>query len=185
MKLTEEDKIVRKELEDIYPQLLINAEKVCGAAFNKHGMDLLAVGIEQYLKKPIEYQLKVISDGKLEHFITHIMNFQLKHATTHFYHHYRKHHEKQRELFPNYDYGTNFQIDGWEENHKGDDDAMLCVKHHMKKLDPYRKMLVDEYVINGLKFNHISKKYNIGYHNLKKDLNKVLKEIKALCNYLR
>ena len=184
MKLNKEEEEVREELARVYPQLIINSRKVCGAAYDKHGMDLLAMSIEFYLAKTLEYQQKVISDGKLEHYITFIMNFQLKHATTRFYHQYRKHHERQRELLPNYDYGDNYTTEQIAFSDK-DDDAMLCIKAHIKKLNPYHSMLVDEYVINGLKFNHISKKYNIGYHNLKRDLATVLGNLKESCNYLR
>ena len=183
MELTKDEKYVRDCITEIYPQLLVNTRNVCGAAYNKHGGDLLALCIEYYLKKDIEYQLKVIYDGKLEHFITHMMNFQLKHATTKFYHHYRKHHEKQREWLPNYDYGLEY--DGDKPFSEEVSDVMQCIEHMRKELNPYEAMLITEYVINELNFQEISKKYNIAYYHLKRDLEQVLLNIKQTCGKLR
>lgn len=184
MELTKDEKYVRDCITEIYPQLQINARKVCGAAYNKHGGDLLALCIEYYLKKDIKYQLKVISDGKLEHFITHMMNFQLKHATTKFYHQYRKHHEKQRELLPNYDYKLGMMEEGFPFSDEVSD-VMQCIECVRKELDPYKGMLVTEYVLNELNFQEISKKYNIAYYHLKRDLEEVLLNIKKTCGHLR
>jgi len=183
MELTKDEKYVRDCITKIYPQLQINARNVCGAAYNKHGGDLLALCIEYYLKKDIEYQLKVINDGKLEHFITHMMNFQLKHATTKFYHQYRKHHEKQREWLPNYDYGL---VEDFERPFSDEvSDVMQCIEHMRKELNPYEGMLITEYVLNELNFQEISKKYNIAYYHLKRDLEEVLLNIKKTCGKLR
>ena len=188
MDLTQDEKNVRAALTEIYPQLIINCEKVCGAGFKKHGHDLLALAIEMFLEKEIEYQLKVINDNKLENFITYVMNFQLKHATTRYYHHYRKHNEKQRELFDNKDYvKMKAELDNPFPHafENQDDDLMLCVKRQIEFLNPYEGMLIKEYVINGNNFNEIAERYDIGYFHLKKDLTKVLKEIKQECQHLR
>ena len=184
MQLTKEEKLVRKAISDIYPQLVINSRNVCGAAYDKHGHDLLAMSIEMYLEKPIEYQLKVINDKKLVNFLTYIMNFQLKHATTRFYHQYRKHNEKQRNWLDNYTY----ELDMMEEGVPFSDevsDVMQCIEHMRKELNPYEGMLITEYVLNGLTFEEINKKYNIAYYHLKRDLEEVLLNIKKTCGHLR
>ena len=188
MQLTKEEKLVRKAISDIYPQLVINSRNVCGAAYDKHGHDLLAMSIEMYLEKPIEYQLKVINDKKLVNFLTYIMNFQLKHATTRFYHHYRKHNEKQRDWLDNYDYvdlksELNNQFKHAYED--SDDDLMLCIKHKMELLNPYQSMLLKEYIINGNTYDEISERYDIPYFHLQKDLKDVLQQLKDTCQHLR
>lgn len=185
MELSKDEKYVRECLSKEYPQLVINCQKVCGAAYNKYGGDLLAICVEYYLNKPIEYQLKVINDGKLEHFITHLMNFQLKRATTKFYHQYRKFHEGQRELFDNYDYSPPGDLDEERPFKDEKSEVMICIEESIKKLNPYEGMLVKEKILNNLNFAEISEKYNIGYFHLKKDLSKIIKKIKNTCSHLR
>lgn len=183
MELTEEEKLVRKELEKIYPQLEINARKTCGAAFNKHGYDLLAVAIEFFLKKPIEVQIDAVENNKMENFITFIMGMQLKSGSSYFYTHYRKHHEKQREFFDNYKYDesqivfdTPFQ----------DEEKLVssCVKKQISLLPPYEKMLVKQLVELENTYTYVSKKFNIPYPYLKRDLKKLLKNLNKKCKHL-
>ena len=57
-KLTEDEKRVREELAKIFPQLKINADKVCGSAASKWSDDLLQLSIEMFLEKDTEYQIK-------------------------------------------------------------------------------------------------------------------------------
>ena len=123
-----------------------------------------------YLEKPIEYQIKVIDDGKLENFITYIMSFQLRLGTTRFWHHYRKFNESIRDLLPNYDYGTEYMVEGNSE---------------IEKLNVYEKMLIKEHVLEGKNFSKISKQFNITYTTLKKDCNEVLNRLNELCKHLR
>lgn len=184
MKLSKDEQKVRTELTKIYPQLVINCQKTCGAAYDKHGGDLLAMCIEFYLEKPLDYQLKVIDDGKLEHFITHMMGFQLKLGTTRFYHHYRKHNEKMRELLPNYVY-KGWMVEYEKPFQDEESEVYQCMKQVIEKLNPYEKMLVDELIINKEKYIDVSKKYNIQYTHLKRDSIKVRNKIKQACQHWR
>ena len=180
--LTKEEKLVRDTITQIYDQLKINCRKVCGAGYDKHGDDLLAMCVEFYLEKPLEYQLKVINDGKLEHFLTKMMAFQLKLGTTRYYHQYRKFNEKIRDFFPNYNYGKQYLNNNLafadEEN-----ESLRCVKYYIDKLNPYEKMIINEYIIEGLTYTAISEKYNITYTHIKRDLIKLKKQLKEQCQH--
>lgn len=185
--MTEDEIFVRKELEKAYPQLLINTKKTCGYAFEKHGLDLLAVAVEFFLMKPVEVQLDAIEKNKMINFITFIMGVQLKSGSSKFYNVYRKHHEKQRELYDNYDYGkaglaTNVDNAAFEDE---EDELMECMKYQISKLNPYQQMLVQEKLIEGRSYAHISKTYNINYGSLKLDTTKAINIIKKACQHLR
>lgn len=181
--LTEEEKFVRKKVTEIYPQIIINAQKTAGAAYDKYGHDLIGVVMEFFFDKPVEYQLKVINDGKLENFLTKLMAMQLKLGTTRFYHHYRKFHEKQREFLPNYEYGQN---DFYPEPFQDEPDILNeCIKKSIDELEPYKKMLVTDLVIHGDTYKQVSERYNIQYGHLKRDLTKVLKDIRNKCKHLQ
>jgi len=182
-KLTEEEIFVRKEIEKIYPQLLINAKKTCGAAFDKHGLDLIALCVEFFLTKPLKDQLNTIANKKLENFITFMMAMQLKSGSSKFYYQYRKHHESQRELYPNYDYGQKYIAYNTAFNDE-ESEIVTCIKCEINKLDPYTKMLVNEKVIEGKTYTEISNTYNIQYNTLKRDTTKVIKQIQLTCKNL-
>jgi len=179
---TEKKQFISKEITKIYPQLDINCRKVCGAAYERYGVDLLPYCIEIFLDKPLDVQLKVIKDNKLEHYITHVMNFQLKLGTTGFYHKYRKHHEKQREYYTNYVYSED-QV-SYNDAFEDENPTLQCVQKVIEDFDPYKKMLVDEIIIKGNTFQYISDKYNITYTHLSRDLKSIKKEIKKLCQHL-
>ena len=180
--MTQEEKFVRKELEKVYPQLVINSQKTCGAGYDKWGHDLLALCVMIYLEKPLEVQLKVIADGKLENYITYLMGFQLKLGTTTFYHKYRKHNEKQRDLLPNFEYeGFTVFNDAFDDEPS---ECYSCVKQEIDKLDPYKKMLINEIVIEKNTYTKVSRRYKINYHHLKYDTQKILKQIKLKCQHL-
>lgn len=182
--LNEEEIFVRKELEEAFPQLQINCKNVCGVAYNKHGHDLLAMCIEFYLEKTLEYQLKVINDGKLVNFLTYLMNFQLKRNTTRYHYHYRKWDLAQRELYPDYNYGRKYT--GLPEPFKDEEDeAVTCLKKAIEGLDVYQKMIVDEHIQNGEKVTKLSKKYKINYQTLKKDIDQLKLTLKRKCKHYR
>tara|TARA_R110000796_G_scaffold17219_2_gene53159 strand:+ start:90 stop:647 length:558 start_codon:yes stop_codon:yes gene_type:complete len=179
-KLTEEEIFVRKELENEYSQLVTNSRNVCGSVYKKHGHDLLAMCIEIYLLKPIEYQLKVISDGKLVNFITHIMNFQLKLDTTKYYYHYKKFDIKQRELYPAFGYkGANktFATPFQDE----EDPIVTCLKKSSEKLNVFEKMILNRHLINGEKFKDLSEEFDIPYHQFKITAKKIKTKLKDSC----
>ena len=185
--LSKDEQFVRRELTKIYPQLIINARKTCGQAYDKHGHDLLALAIEFFLLKPLEDQLLTIKNGKMENFITFIMATQLKSGTSKFYTTYRRHHEKQRELYDNYDY-SKYETEMVSYNDAFEDEEselMACIRASMKELNIYHQMLIEEKILNNKTYKHISKTYNINYASLKKDTVEALDQIKQLCQHLR
>lgn len=183
-KLTEDEKRVREELTKVFPQLKINADKVCGSAAPKWADDLLQLSVEMYLEKDIEYQIKIIDDGKLEHFITSVMNFQLKRGkTTRMWHTHRKFLNSTRELFVGtYDYKNPSLKEPFEDEVS---ELQDCINKHIAKLDPFEKMLIQEKVQWGSKFTDMAKKYNIPYGSLQSGLKKTLKKIREQCQHLR
>lgn len=181
-KLSDKEKQVRKALADIYPQLRINARKVCGGGFDIWGEDLLAMSIEFFLEKETDYQLKVIADGKIEHYITRIMNFQLKLGTTKFYHKYRKFSERGREMYDNYNYGDAY-ITNSEPFPDEIGECAQCIQEEIEKLDPYLKMLAKERLIEGRKYKELTEKYNnISYHNMKVDSEELQIKLRNKCH---
>ena len=182
--LSEDEKRVREELTKVFPQLQINCRNVCGQGYDKWGDDLLQLSIEMFLEKPLEDQIETIDKGKLENFITYIMNFQLKRGkTTRFWHTHRKFVGQTRELFVGtYDY----KYDGLKEPFADEvSELQECINKQMSHLDPFEKMLIQEKVQWGTKFTEISEKYNIPYGSLQSGLKKTLKKIKEQCQHLR
>ena len=175
--------MVRKELENIYPQLQKNMRKVCGDGYPRWGEDLLALSVTFFLEKPLKDQLKTIENGKLENFITWIANMQLKSSSSKFYSVYRKPNGQYRELYNDYDYGYEF-IAHNKAFDKEEDEVVTCIKCEIEKLDPYLKMLVNEKVLENNTFTFISNKYNINYNSLKADTTKAIKKIKKKCQDL-
>jgi hypothetical protein len=176
--MTEDEKYVRDHITKIWPQLLVNARKTAGTAFDSYGLDVLTVCIEYFFNKPIQVQVDACKKNKAENFITYMMGLQLKSGTSYFYSAYRRHNEKQREFYVNYDYGENYlnflELD--EEN-----ECVTCIKEMAEKLDPYEKMIFQELLVQGNKLAPISKKYNIHYHHLKRDKQLVREKIKQVC----
>lgn len=183
-KLTKDEKRVREELTKVFPQLVINCQKVCGTAYNRWGDDLLQLSVEMFLEKPVEDQIKTIEDDKLENFITYIMNFQLKRGqTTRFWHTHRKFVGKTRELFNgSYDYKQDDALVKPFDNEISE--LQMCIDQQVEKLNPFQKMLIQEKVYYGNSFVEISKKYDIPYSSLQTGLKKTLKNIKELCKHL-
>jgi hypothetical protein len=182
MAMTDKEKkaYVNKHLTDIYPQLVENMQKTCGAGYEKWGDDLLPTAIEFFLNKPLDVQYESCVSGKCENFITFIAAFQLKSSTTKFWHVWRKHKNSHRELIPD-----SYMYDETKYKDDSDDDFMLCIKQQMKDLDPFEKMLVEERVIKGMRFVDLEERYDIPYSALAKELKKVLKKIKERCQHLR
>jgi len=183
-KLTEDEKRVRKELAKVFPQLKINAVKVCGAGASKWSDDLLQLSVEIFLEKETDYQIKVIEDGKLENWVTFVMNFQLKRGkTTRMWHTHRKFIGSTRELFNGtYDYKQNEMFP--EPFADEISDLQLCIDKQVEDLNPFQKMLIQEKVYYGNSFVDISKKYDIPYTSLQQGLKRTLRNIKELCKHL-
>lgn len=178
----EKREIVTKEIGNIYDQLIINCQKTCGAGYDRWGGDLLAMCIEMFLEKETEYIWKVYQDGKIENFITFMMGFQLKSNSSKFWHVYRKHMYNNRELF---DIQYNNRVSQNKAFKDEPSDVYHCMKKVIDSLDPYQKMLVNEIMIQGKKFNKTSEKYDINYHSLKNDYKKVQDLIKSKCQHLQ
>lgn len=170
---------VDKHLTKIYPQLKKNMVKVCGAGHDFWADDLLSIAVEFFLNKDIEVQYDSCINNKAENFITYMANFQLKSGTSKFFHRHRKFSSKTREYFTDgyvYDRGSKvFE----------DDDRTLCMKEAIKELDPFERMLVDERIIKGMKFNDIAERYDIPYSSLSHNYSKIKTKIKNKCKHLQ
>lgn len=178
--LTKDEIYVRDELTKVYPQLVINMKKTCGYNSNIWADDLLALCVTFFLEKPIETQLKVIADGKLENYITFIAGMQVKSGSSKFYTTYRRFLYNTRELYVNYAY--NQQRVTYEQPFDDEESPQLrCIKYHMEKLNPYEKMIIQKKVIDDFTFKDISKEYNIPYTTLAADTKKTLNKLKELC----
>tara|TARA_R110000744_G_scaffold351481_2_gene457313 strand:- start:499 stop:1059 length:561 start_codon:yes stop_codon:yes gene_type:complete len=183
-KLTKDQEFVREELSKVFPQLKINADKVCGWGKDRWADDLLQLSVEMFLEKPIDQQLYTIEIGKLENFITTIMNAQLKLGrTTRFYHTHRKFITSTREYYMNRGYN---EVGTLKQPFDDEPDrCMECIKKEISKLNPFQKMIVKEKIEYGYRYTDIAKKYGIPYNQLQSELKLVLKEINQTCKHLR
>lgn len=182
MVLTDQQKkeYVDKHITKIYPQLVINTQKTLGAAFPKHGGDLLALSLEFFLNKPLDVQYDACKNNKCENFVTFIMGFQSKSGSSKFYHEYRKFNESIRDY-----YVDHHQYDIEKQDKYEDDDLMVCIKNQIDKLNPYEKMLVEERIFKGMRYVDIAKRYDIPYASLRLELDRVLTKIKVRCKHYR
>ena len=185
MKLSKEEEYVREQLAKLYPQLIINAKKTAGAMFDKHGLDLIAVAIEFFLNKPIEKQLEAFEKGKAENFITFIMSMQLKSGSSKFYSEYRKHHEKQREFYSNYNYSkySDDHIVHLEVFTDEPDLHIECLKCEVEKLNAFESMIFQRMLTNKETATALSKEYKIPYHNFKIAAEDIKTKIKRKCKH--
>ncbi len=177
--LTDEEKkiILAKELTRIYPQLQINMTKVCGYNAPLWADDLLVVGLEYWLAKPLEQQWKTHLDGKIENFITYICSVQVRSGGSRFYTQYRKPSIQSRELFDNYKYVADEDI---EEEYGL---VIDCMKKQIELLNPYEKMLIEEKIIQGRSYAYINQKYNIHNGHLLRDIKRIVKQIRTKCKH--
>ena len=175
--LTEDEMFVRREIDKMYPQLVINARKTSTTNFDKWGLDLITTVVEFFLNKPIEQQLKTIADGKLENMLTFMMAIQLKSTSSRFYNEFRKHTMNMRELWTDkYMYeGMEYNMeDLWEDNIQSE--VIKCVEYHAKDLDVFQRMVYDKILKQGMSYADVSKQYKIGYNHLR-DTTLELKEM--------
>lgn len=166
-KLTEDEIFVRREIERIYPQLVINARKTSTTNFDKWGLDLITTVVEFFLCKPIEQQLKTIEDGKLENMLTFMMAIQLKSTSSRFYNEFRKHTLSIRELYEDYQYkGMDYNMEEqWEDNIQSE--VMKCIEYNAKDLDVFKRMVYEKILKQGMSYADVSKQYKIGYNHLR------------------
>ena len=182
-KLTEDELFVRRELDKIYPQLLINAKKVTTTNFYKWGLDAISIAVEFFLNKKIEVQLKTIENGKLENFLTFIMAVQVKSSSSKFYNEFRKASNNSRELYVNYQYkGMDYEMED-SEDLDNIDKVLKCLQEATRDLDPFKKMVYDEIMAGGESYANTSKKYKINYHHLRDATEELRKELNLKCDY--
>ena len=182
--MTKQEKFVRDEITKVYPQLIINMKKTCGYNTPRWADDLLALSVLFFLEKPLETQLKVIEDGKLENYITFIASLQVRSGTSKFFNDYRRFTASIREFLPNYAYEYD-KVEFPKPFEDEEDIVVTCIKHHMQDLNPYEKMLIQQRVIEGKTFKEIQHTFDIPYTNLKKETEIVLKKLKKLCSHLQ
>lgn len=174
MDYKEKDRIVKEELGKIYEQLVENSYKTCGRESSHLRDELLHFCIDEFLKKDLDYQMKVINDGKLENFITRLMSLNLKSSTSPFYYKVRKYTNNSRELLEYYKYEED--IPSIEK-----EDSCLCISGSVSELDYYEKYLITEHYYKGNKVANISQATGISPVTIKKDIVRVLKRIKLKC----
>lgn len=182
--MTKDEKFVRDEITKIYPQLVINIQKTCGYNTQRWGDDLLALSVLFFLEKPLETQLKVIQDGKLENYITFIASLQVRSGTSKFFNDYRRFTASIREFLPNYAYEYD-KVEFPEPFEDEETEVMSCIKYHMEELNPYEKMLINERVMEGKTFKEISEQYDIPYSSLTRQTEETLNKLKKLCSHLQ
>jgi len=179
--LSPDELYVRKELAKVFPQLKINSEKVCGWGSERWADDLLQLSVEMFLEKSVKQQLYTIKIGKLENFLTVIMNQQLKLGnTTRFYHTHRKFITSTREIYDNHSYDPKY-LTFQEEHDKDKLPIMQCIQCEMKKLKPYEQMIVRKAIMFGHKFTEIAKEYGIPSSTIARDVKRELKILKEKC----
>ena len=166
---------VREELGKIYQQLITNSYKTCGKESLHLREELLHFCIQEFLDKPLEYQVKVINDGKLENMITRMMGLNLKSSTSPFYYKIRKYTNNSRELLSFYDYQMDDSVS--EETEA----SCLCISGSVSELPYYEKYLIEEHYYKGSKLSDISKKTKISPNVVRRDIMKTLKKIKNKC----
>ena len=176
--MTKDEIYVRKELEKVYPQLLINVKNVCGKGYKQWGEDLLPVAITFFLEKPLEQQLRTIREGKLENFITWIMNIQLKSNSSYHFSMYRKPMARNRELWDEkYDYMSkeDFIVENFNE------ELYQCVEEQLNKIpEEYKEAIL------GITFRHqpmtyYSEKSNLVQRRFIDEVEKYVKQIEKNC----
>lgn len=181
--LTKDEVYVRKKLTEIYPQLQINMQKTCGYNSDRWADDLLSLCVTYFLEKPLDTQLKVIEDGKLENYITFIAGVQVRSSSSKFYNEHRRFMYNQREIFDNKKYGG--KMTSYQEPFEDEKDPVVeCVKYHMEQLNPYERMIINEKVIEGKTFKQISKQYNIPYSSLTRAADETLTKLRELCQHM-
>lgn len=172
----EKREIIRQWFEDNYSQLRINVLKICGGeqhVMEKWGKDLLPYFIEGFLKRPIERQYEIFTDGKFENYCTRGMSMALKSSTSMFYQHYRKKGRALREFYYNHDYGL-YEDNATENREKNID----IVKEVVAELDFYDRYIISKYYFEDMNLQEINEITNIPNNTLSADIKKALKKLK-------
>jgi hypothetical protein len=182
MTIPQQREFVRKKIDEIYPQLIINCKKTCGTGYQRWGSDLLAVAITFFLEKPLTTQLKTIENNKLENFITFIMGIQLKSSTSHFYCKYRKPLIDSREIFDNLKY-KNIKEENSNPLSANNPELMDCM---YRELDNYENQeiakMIRQFYFEDVTITQITKEAGIGLQTFKKRVQEAFLHIQKKCN---
>ena len=182
------NKQMKKEIDDqltvIYPQLLINAQKVCTYNFPQWGVDLIQHVIEYFLKLKLEKQYFIITSPSvkvtaLERYLTSAMSLAVRSSTSPFYTQFRKHMESHRVIFPDYDYSSQIgAVDPDEEDYWAD--MIERVPGIIKDLHFYDKYLIQKHYIEGMTVSELSEITQITCYRLSRDIKLALLNLKEI-----
>jgi len=182
--MTENEQIIRNWLNDNWEQLQINSRKVCTYNSDKWAGDLLIHVVEDFLKKSIEYQIKVFNDGKIEQWITKAMSMQVRSGTSTFYNTYRRNLYNSRGLYLVENGETRdkdiytIEEDLYDEKDKGNYE---CMKWAVSQLNFYDQALIDKRYDKGWTIDSIHKFYGIAKSHLNRDYKRITKQIQESC----
>ena len=166
-----QDKILA-EIKKIHPQLKINEKKVAGAGLQQWS-DLLSFHIEYFLERPIEFQWKIcFIDNKLEHYITSSMKMVLHSKTSPYFMSLRKPMLRSRELLE-----IPYILDNTVEVNENEN-KITFIKEYVDGLEFYEQALIQDHYYNGISIQEIGKKYSITEDAIRKDVRRVLKQLK-------
>jgi len=180
---TEKKAIIDKELTFIYPALVINSERICSYMKDSWAQDLLTIIIEYFLKMDLDKQYTIVTTpskkaSSLEKYLTRSMALSVKSGTSPFYRTHRMIMEKNRELFPDYDYSAIIGNDDPEaENHW--EDKLQSLGPAVDTLNYYDKYIITEHYFKQQTLEDISKKTQIQQQRLSTDIKKALEKLKT------
>jgi hypothetical protein len=164
--------LIQEEVRKIYPQLLINCKKVCGAGYNQWGADLLSFQIEYFYNMDIDKQWKIVfEDKKLENYMTSSMRLGLHSSSSPFYVKIRKPMLSSRELIGEYDYKV-------DKTDTDEEDKLNFITKYIEELNFYDKALIQAHYVNNETIRDMSIRLGILDTTLKKDIRRVLKDLK-------
>jgi len=182
MTIPQQREFVRKKIDEIYPQLIVNCKKTCGTGYLRWGSDLLAVAITFFLEKPLATQLKTIENNKLENFITFIMGIQLKSSTSHFYCKYRKPLIDSREIFDNLKYKNIKEEDG-NPLSANNPELLDCMHRELNNYpDQEIAKMIRQFYFEDITITQITKEAGIGLQTFKKRVQEAFLHIQKKCN---
>lgn len=164
---------INEWLQNNYQQLVINCRKVCKNGYKFWGEDLLPFIIQEFLEKSTEYQLKVLADGKVEHWITNAMSFQLKSSTSPFYLKYRAQLINER---------SDGLVDIAEEKYDSKEEILKCIEDTINKMDSPNKELATDILLLGHPVCKAANKLNINNYNKYKRIEQIKKDISNCCS---
>jgi hypothetical protein len=188
----EKHRAIDAKITQHYNKMVADSRRIAGSNYDKYGFDLLSHCLEDFLvNKSIDYRYKVaVEDNKLPNYIGFSMAIQIKSNTSPFWIKYRKDMYNNRgiylaeegsvEIDPlveiEDEMDVDFDIPAYFKN------DLDCVRYALTKIHWYNRTLVEEYFLNGMKYQDMHEKYNISFSSLKKDIDKGIKEIRKVCS---